>query len=39
MAKPKITFIDEFGNATQRDMTNEEAAEYLAMAEAANKES
>lgn len=34
MPKPKITFVDVFGNATQRDMTDEEAAEFLANADA-----
>ena len=37
MAKPKITFVDAFGKATQREMTDEEAAEFLAMAEAAKE--
>ena len=33
MANPKITFIDAQGNATQREMTDEEAAEFLALAD------
>lgn len=34
MPNPKITFVDVFGNSTQREMTDEEAAQFLANADA-----
>lgn len=33
MPNPKITFVDIYGNAKQREMTDEEAAEFLANSE------